>query len=207
MDTASFWDKHAAGYAARPVKDEGAYAATLERVRAHLSAEDRVLELGCGTGTTALKLADAAAHITATDISGEMIAISREKAAAAGVVTVDFRMGGPGDGSLPAGPFDAVLAFNFLHLLENVPAAIAEIRGLVKPGGHFISKTPCLSGRYRVFWPLVAAMRLVGKAPYVNFFSPEKLEEAIRAAGFDILETGDYPKSPPSHLVVARRPA
>ena len=48
-----FWDRLAAGYAKKPVPDEEAYARTLERVRAHLTPNDRVLELGCGTGTSA----------------------------------------------------------------------------------------------------------------------------------------------------------
>ena len=84
-DTGNFWDKIAPKYAKKPVADPAAYEAKLDRVRALLRAEDRVLEIGCGTGSTALTLAPNVAEITATDISGGMIAIAEDKHAAAGV--------------------------------------------------------------------------------------------------------------------------
>ena len=88
--TAPFWDRLAERYAAQPVKDQDSYEKTLNRVRAHLTPKDQVLELGCGTGSTALTLSDAAGHIHATDISSGMIEIANRKAVAAGVTNVSF---------------------------------------------------------------------------------------------------------------------
>ncbi len=206
MTTArTFWDKAADKYAASPVKNMPAYEHTLDRVRAHLKPTDKVLEIGCGTGTTALKLADAAGHITGTDISGRMIEIAQGKANDQGVANVDFRQATPGDGSLGAETYDAVTAFNILHLLPNLPAVLAEIHDRVEPGGLFISKSVCLQGIWRAMWLPVAVMQVFGKAPYVRFMTPGTLEKMLREAGFDIIETGDFPKSPPSHFVVARK--
>ncbi|MEL6287025.1 MAG: class I SAM-dependent methyltransferase, partial [Pseudomonadota bacterium] len=53
-------------------------------------AEGRVLELGCGTGSTALLLAPSVAQITGTDISGEMVRIANGKAADQGAQSVTF---------------------------------------------------------------------------------------------------------------------
>jgi ubiquinone/menaquinone biosynthesis C-methylase UbiE len=53
---------------------------TLDCTRKHLSASDNVLEVGCGTGTTALLLAPSVKQITASDISSRTIEIAREKA-------------------------------------------------------------------------------------------------------------------------------
>ena len=50
-------------YAKSPIKDVPAYEYTLGRTRSYLKPTDAVLELGCGTGGTALKLADAVAHL------------------------------------------------------------------------------------------------------------------------------------------------
>ena len=58
---ARFWDRIARKYAADPIKDMDGYARTVDRTRHHLRSTDTVLELGCGTGTTALKLA---AHVS-----------------------------------------------------------------------------------------------------------------------------------------------
>ena len=71
--SAEFWDAQATSYAKSPVRDVEAYEKTLARVRDYLHLEMDVIEIGCGTGSTALKLSNAVAHYTATDISGGMI--------------------------------------------------------------------------------------------------------------------------------------
>ena len=77
-----FWDRVARKYAADPIADMAGYEATLRRVQALLSPDDSVLEVGCGTGTTALRLAAGTRRLLATDVSTQMIAIAREKLAA-----------------------------------------------------------------------------------------------------------------------------
>ncbi len=203
MTTAAFWDRIAPRYATRPVPDADAYAATLERTRSYLSPTDDLLEVGCGTGTTALLLAPAVRHITATDYAGGMIGIAEGKRAEQGVQNATFRQAGlsePGDKS-----YDAVLAFNLLHLVEDVPAAIATLSARLKPGGHFISKTVCIGDGA---WPvrlLIHAMRAIGKAPYVAFLGRTELNAMVEAAGLQIVETGGYPAAR-NHFIVARKP-
>ena len=204
MTTALFWDKLAERYAAQPVKDLPAYEATLARTRSHLSKTDRVLEIGCGTGTTALKLADAAGDITATDYSPGMIGIARRKAEAAGARNVRFEVARAGDARVGETPYDAVLAFNLLHLVGDLRFTLASVAETLRPGGVFISKTPCLGDRRWLFGPMIGAMRLVGKAPSVLLFTQDELDTAIEQAGFRIVETGGYPRAR-NHFVVARK--
>ncbi|MBY4893007.1 class I SAM-dependent methyltransferase [Rhodobacteraceae bacterium N5(2021)] len=202
---AAFWDRVARRYAEMQMRNPETYEHTLDLVREHLRPGDRVLELGCGTGTTALRLADAVERYVASDYSAEMITIAGERRSKAGVENLDLCVGQPCDGSLPEGPFDAILAFNLLHLLPNRRQAFADVAQHLRPGGLFISKTPCLGGVYRVFQPLVSALRLLGKAPDFNFLTPARLEREIRMAGFDIIAAGDYPKRPPRRFIVARK--
>lgn len=54
-----FWDKAARKYAAFPIGDEAGFERTLARTRALITPNARVLELGCGTDTVALRLSDA----------------------------------------------------------------------------------------------------------------------------------------------------
>ncbi len=204
-DSAAFWNKVARRYAGMTIRNPDAYEMTLDLVRARLRPEDHVLELGCGTGTTALRLADAVAHYVGNDYAPEMIAIAEEKRADAQVENLVFCTGQLGDGSLPKGPFDVILGFNVLHLLPDRRSAFADIAQNLQPGGLLISKTPCLGGAYRVLQPLVTVMRLMGKAPKLSFLTPARLERDIKAAGFEILETGSYPKRPPSRFVVAQK--
>ncbi|MDX1785085.1 MAG: methyltransferase domain-containing protein [Roseovarius sp.] len=202
---AEFWDRIAPKYAQKPIADTTAYETTMRRTRQYLAASDRVLELGCGTGSTAVRLAPDVAQFTGTDISGEMIRIAQGRAEAAGTANLTFATTQAFDLQPPAAPFDTVLAFNLLHLLEDVPAALREIHAQIKPGGLFISKSGCLGGGWPFLRWAIRVMQMVGKAPHVGFFTTRQLEEMISDAGFEILETGDYPAKPPSHLVVARR--
>ncbi|WDI31108.1 class I SAM-dependent methyltransferase [Hyphococcus flavus] len=202
---AKFWDKSAAKYAKSPIKDMASYEATLERVRAHLSREMEVLEIGCGTGTTALKLRGAVKFFTATDISGEMIAIAKEKAGAEGAENADFLTAAMDDHPFAPEQFDAVMAFNLLHLIEDVDGALAAIHGLIKPGGLFISKTVCLGELTPLFRLLLPVMQLFGRAPYVAFYKTEELDNKITSAGFEMVETGYYSEKSRSRFVVARK--
>jgi ubiquinone/menaquinone biosynthesis C-methylase UbiE len=68
-DLSCFWNSVARRYAAMSMHNQSCYAATLARIRTHRKPTDRVLELGCGTTTIALRLAHFVTHYTATDYS------------------------------------------------------------------------------------------------------------------------------------------
>lgn len=191
-NTVRFWDAIARKYATDPIADMAGYERTLDRTRHFLKSADTVFEFGCGTGTTALRLAPFAGRIVATDLSGEMIAIAREKAAAEGCRNADFQVATPDWAQWPDGTFDVALGFNVLHLMEGRDAALRSIHRLLKPGGLFISKTPCLKDMGPVIRMAVPVMQFIGKAPYVAFFSAEELERDIEAAGFEIVERGRH---------------
>ena len=66
--------------------------------------------------------------------------------------------------------------------------ALASVRSLLRPGGLFISKTPCLKEMNPLIRVAVPLMQLIGKAPHVAFLSAGDLEREIAAAGFEIVE-------------------
>lgn len=185
---ASFWDRIARKYAASPVKDLEGYERTLDRTRHYLKDTDAVLEFGCGTGTTALRLAPHVSRMVATDLSSEMIAIARERATGQACSNAEFTVATFDGAPWPDSSFDAVLAFNLLHLAPDRVSALAQVYRLLKPGGLFVSKTPCLAEMNPLIRFAVPVMRFVGKAPYVAFFSAAALESEIEGAGFTIIE-------------------
>ncbi len=200
-----FWDKAAPAYAKSQVKDMVSYDQTMDRTRAHLDPGHTVLELGCGTGTTALRLADAVGHLTATDISSQMIAIAQTKARDQRVNNVTFRHAALMDSASPDGPLDVVMAFNLLHLLDDLPAALGNIADMVKPGGLFISKSGCIGEKTFYLRPIIAVMQMLGKAPYVASLSIDDLEGMISEAGFSIIETHTFPGIIANRFIVARK--
>jgi len=196
-DDAGFWDRIAPKYATDTIKDMAGYERTLIETRRWLGAADTILELGCGTGTTALRLAPHVHHLLATDLSGGMIAIAREKAAAQQCTNAQFMAA---TAEMPAGPkagldeagFDTVLAFNLLHLVHDRAALLRQVQQALKPGGLFISKTPCLTEMNPLIRLAVPVAQWLGKAPHVAFFRAVALEDEMVDSGFTILERGRH---------------
>jgi ubiquinone/menaquinone biosynthesis C-methylase UbiE len=117
-----------------------------------------------------------------------MISIAREKAATEGRANATFEVATADEAPWPDETFDAALGFNILHLVAARGAALRGIHRLLKPGGHFISKTPCLREMNPLVRVAIPAMQLIGKAPFVAILSSEELEREIEAVGFDIVE-------------------
>jgi ubiquinone/menaquinone biosynthesis C-methylase UbiE len=131
---ARFWDRASEKYARSVIKDEAGYERTLARTGTLLKPDDRVLELGCGTGTTALRLAGNVGSYLATDISPGMITIAERKLEAGPVPSLAFRTATAEDLAREETRFDAVLGFNYLHLVRDLPATLRAIHGLLEPG-------------------------------------------------------------------------
>ena len=185
---ARFWDRTSRHYAASAMADQAGYERSLDRTRAVLRPDSRVLELGCGTGSTALLLAGDVRSYLATDISAAMIAIAGEKHAAKPIPALSFRTA-TAEALMPeAGQFDTVLGFSYLHLVRDLPATLRQIHALLADDGVFISKTPCV-GEMNPLIPmlLLPAMRAIGKAPHASVFRAAELEQQIKAAGFEIV--------------------
>ncbi|MFY7975407.1 MAG: class I SAM-dependent methyltransferase [Rubrivivax sp.] len=181
---ARFWNKVARKYAADPIADIAGYETTLARVQALLSPTQRVLELGCGTGTTALRLAAGTARYLGTDVSAEMIAIAREKLAAQPVGPLRFAVADAEARPPEAAAYDTVLAFNVLHLVTDLDRALGAMLPLLKPGGLLISKTPCLAEMNPIVPRLlVPLMRAIGKAPHVLSFDAAHLRSTFERHG------------------------
>src|SRR5574343_285144 len=118
--SARFWDKMARKYAAHSIADEAGYEASLRRTSELLAESDQVLEIGCGTGTTALRLAQRVRRLHATDVSAQMVAIPHEKLPATPIAHLDFAfLYAAGAVRYAPHAYDVGLACNVLHLLPD----------------------------------------------------------------------------------------
>lgn len=204
-DKAKFWNRIAKKYAARPVTDEASYRRKLEDTQARLRSDMRIVEFGCGTGTTALAHAPHVAHVLATDISPTMLDIARDKAAAEGAANVEFRQADI-DTFETEDRFDAVLCLSLLHLLEDRRAAIAKAHDLLKPGGLFVASTACLADMSPALRLIAPLMRWWFGIAHLKAFSGADLLADLRAAGFEI-ELEWRPKPSAALFTIARKPA
>lgn len=139
-----FWDQAASNYDKTEEKFEFIHSRSRENAKRYLKDTDIVLDYGCGTGTTACEISGLVKSVRAIDISTEMIEIAKGKAATAGVVNVDFDQADIFDVAFHNDSFDVVLAFNMLHTVPDPESVVQRTVELLKPGGLFISVTPCL---------------------------------------------------------------
>jgi len=144
MDTgraSEYWDDHAAQFDAAPdhglsdpaVRD--AWAALLLPLLPPTPA--RVADLGCGTGTLTLLMAQAGHLVSGLDFAPRMVARAREKLAAAGVAAVVV----VGDASSPPwqpGSFDVVVTRHVLWAMADPEAALTTWIDLLAPGGRLV---------------------------------------------------------------------
>lgn len=202
---ARFWDRMAAKYARKPIADEAAYERKLSVTREYLTPDSMVLEIGCGTGGTAILHAPYVRQIRATDISGEMLSIARDKAAVAGVANVTFEQSAAEDITAAEQSLDAVLALSILHLLKDPAAAIVNAHRWLKPGGVLVSSTACLADMNPVFRIILPVGRVFGAIPYVNFFSEDDLKAMLRSAGF-LIDHEWRPAKDKAAFIIAKKP-
>jgi ubiquinone/menaquinone biosynthesis C-methylase UbiE len=172
---------------------------------------DRVLDLGCGTGTYAVALATAGFDVVGMDFAPAMLRRSAAKATEAGVlgaslqlVQADFNRGLPYDSE-----FDHVLCVCALQCVDDPAAFFAGARRALKPNGRFV--LVALAGRpgdapshrlqttlaRRGFWWM---KRRMAKGRRWARYSPDLLAAMLAEAGFAVERVPEHPR-----VLLARR--
>lgn len=207
MTAEVFWDQIADKYSKTPVEDPTAFDRKIEITKSRLRPDDVVLDIGCGTGSLALRLAPSAGHVHGLDFSREMIRIANDKVRAQSVANVTFHVGAFDESftTFADGTLDAIWAGSLLHLVEDRAATLARIYRLLKPGGLFVSSTVCLGEGWVPYGPILTVMRWLGKAPMVKIFSKQALEAEVAAAGFVDVTSPDVGAKPNISFIVARK--
>lgn len=115
--------------------------AEIQHVLDRLRASDAVLELGCGYGRVAFRLAERAARVVGIDVSEESVAAARS--AAAGDSRCEFIVMDALDLRLPDSEFDAVLCIQngICAFRCDQRALLREALRVVRPGGHVLLST------------------------------------------------------------------
>ena len=176
-----FWDKNANRYDRFMRKDRAAYEEMYELIRPVVKGKT-VLELATGTGLIAKHIVTAAAHIEATDASGEMIAeAKRDSRSAKLYFSVQDMFCLPYAGK----SFDVVIVSNALHIVPQPEKALAEIHRVLKDDGVLIAPTfthaeNSFSGKVRAFF-----MKLAG-FPLHSKWSSEEYLAFLRQNGWTV---------------------
>lgn len=205
-----FWDQSASNYDNTEKKFEFIHSRSRENTKKYLKDTDVVLDYGCGTGTTACEISSFVKRVRAIDISTGMIEIAKVKAASGGVVNVDFDQADIFDEQFEEASFDVVLAFNMLHTVPDAKKVVQRAFELLKPGGTFISVTPCLGGKKSALvtlqiW-LVRVLLKVGVIPVpIRQLKSADLDALVSDDRFDVTNTEEIFKGASSYFMVATK--
>lgn len=201
---AAFWDNLAERYSASPVSDPDAFDRKIAITKGLMRPDHVVLDIGCGTGSLAVRLAPNAAEVHGLDVSSEMLRIAGGKS----VDNTTFHVGAFDESFTVFGPasLDGICAYSILHLLEDRTAALAQIYRLLKPGGFFVSSTVVLGESWVPYRLMLAAMKMVGKAPMVKTIKKQTLREEMAATGFVDIAEPDVGAQKVVGFMTARKP-
>lgn len=205
-----FWDQSASNYDHTEEKFEFIHSRSRENTKRYLKDTDIVLDYGCGTGTTACEISGLVKSVRAIDISTGMIEIAKGKAARGGVVNVDFEQADIFDEEFENGSFDVVLAFNMLHTVPDPESVVQRTVELLKPGGLFISVTPCLGGKKSALVSLqillVRALLKVGVIPIpIRQLKSVYLDDLMDDERLQVIETEEIFKGASSYFMAAKK--
>lgn len=164
--------------------------------RAELKPGERILDIGCGCGTTTLKLAKLLApdgDITALDVSTLMLSIARERTKSAAVPVKIINADAETHKLVPAS-FDVMFSQFGLMFFRNPKSAFANFHAALKPGGRIAfvclrdpERNPWLVtpfGAVHHFKPEMELPNPDARASPFSFASKKKVEALLRDTGF-----------------------
>ena len=182
---AKFWDKIAKRYAKNPIKDMQAYEHKLQVSRKYFSEEASVLEIGCGTGSTAILHAPHVKQYHAIDVSPKMIEIAAEKLKKENINNLTFEAIAIDQLTLKE-PVDIIFAHSILHLVEDREEVTRQTHQWLKPGGVLITSTGCLGDRMKFFKLIGPIGKFFGLIPFIGVFTAKEFKDGLTAHGFEI---------------------
>jgi SAM-dependent methyltransferase len=189
--------------------DEGAYwaahAATFDRsvaphhrrllAAAAITARDRVLDIGCGTGETTRDAARAASAGSAlgVDLSSRMLTYARRRAADEALTNVSFEQADAQIHPFDPGTFDVAISRTGAMFFGDPTAAFTNIGRALRPGGHLVllAWQPLSHNEWiRAILGALAAGRDLPAPPADTpgpfaLSDPDRVRAILTASGFD----------------------
>ena len=161
----------------------------------------RVLDVGCGTGSTTIELArrvSPGGTAVGIDIAPSMLKAARSRAESQGVDTVEFVVGDAQSGDLGRGTFDAVFSQFGVMFFSDPAAAFANLRRALSDRGRIAFA--CWQDVFANEWMFVpgsAVLAVTGELPALpgpgepgpfSLADPDHIERLLLGAGFTSIE-------------------
>ena len=186
-----YWDRHAKNYDRSMALLGGPIPRMVELTAEAVLGAARVLEVAAGTGLVTLALARAAKEVIATDYASAMVAKLEARVQQEGVMNVRCEQADLYALRFEPGSFDAVVAANVLHLVPDLPSALAALQKALKPGGRLIVPTYCHDET--VLSSVFSRVLAVTGFPGHRRFTASSLRESLESAGLEVTRVETLP--------------
>jgi ubiquinone/menaquinone biosynthesis C-methylase UbiE len=195
------WERAAKGWGKRAdrVREHGLPVSMWMIEHANLQPGQRILELAAGPGDTgflAAELIEPGGTLVSSDASDAMLELARARAGMFGVTNVEFASLQLEWIDLPAASVDAALCRWGVMLCADPPAAVKEVRRVLRPGGRFTLAVWDLPERNP--WTTIPSRTLIelgytsppepGAPSMFTLADPGRLEALLEEAGFAEVE-------------------
>ncbi|MEU8681766.1 methyltransferase domain-containing protein [Streptomyces sp. NPDC048611] len=159
---------------------------------AGIRADSRVLDIGCGSGGTALEAARAAAAgtVLGVDLSGPMLAEARRQAAAAGLPQAAFAQGDAQVHPFGEAAFDVVISRYGMMFFADPEEALRNIARALRPGGRLaflcwrdLALNAYLTVPFEALAPYVPPPDFGAPGPF-SLADPGRIRALLDGAGF-----------------------
>jgi trans-aconitate methyltransferase len=144
--------------------------------------DERILDLGCGTGHLTAQIAARGASVTGLDSSVSMIAQARQNFPKLKFVLADARSFHFDQ------PFDAVFSNAALHWIPDAGSVIASVARALKPGGRFVFEMGGKGNNARVLSAMSTVLAEAGYTPRNPWFfaSAGEYSTLLEQEGFEV---------------------
>jgi ubiquinone/menaquinone biosynthesis C-methylase UbiE len=174
----------AAAYVESAVHSAGADLDALEALAASVRPR-RVLDLGCGGGHVAYRLAPYAQEVTASDLSAEMLSAVAATATQRGLANVVTRQAAAERLPFADAGFDFTATRFSAHHWGDLPAGLAEARRVTQPGAPAVFIDAISPGRPLLDTHL-QAIELLRDTSHVRDYTVAEWTAAVERAGFTV---------------------
>jgi ubiquinone/menaquinone biosynthesis C-methylase UbiE len=146
-----------------------------------LKKSDKILEIGCGTGSLVNELKTKGFDIAGTDISQEAIAYGLKKY---GDIKLSVQ---PAEQlPFPDGSFNVVLSFDLFEHIARVDKHVSEVVRVLTSDGYYLLQTP---NKYSsAFYSTYVCKSLKWRRAHPSLHSPGQLKRRLKKHGFKTIK-------------------
>lgn len=184
----------AQAYLTSAVHAQGADLQRLGKLTAELAAKAAAgldaLDLGSGAGHVAFTMAEAGARVVASDLSPQMLSVVAEEAGRRGLKSLRTQQNPAEALPFPDACFDLVCTRFSAHHWSNVPAALREVRRVLKPGGTLVV-IDVAAPEMPLLDTVLQTVEILRDASHVRDFRVSEWTAMLQDAGFSVPRESD----------------